>query len=281
MPSYWLIIFSVVGSLASAGIIAAVKRHRLFLVVSKLFPYSGIINKDEILVEIVVVNLGLKQEEDIEIIFSKHNTYEHIASTDKDTELRKDTIFIRRLPSSESISSIVLVKNKDLTSNDIIKFTSKLAKGKVVTQYESLATTKSLIILTILFVITASYMVSTFHDIFTDDNSTSGDFLEFNLPPDESLKNMNTQFQSIVKRSGCTACHYTDRKVVGPSWIDIARKYRNTPDAGKYLTRKIKNGSKGVWTEITGGVPMPPYSPRVPDKDIHFLVNSILSIKDG
>jgi hypothetical protein len=38
-------------------------------------------------------------------------------------------------------------------------------------------------------------------------------------------------------------------------------------------------GGKGNWTDVTGGIPMPPYSPRVSDEDIAGLVDFILSLE--
>lgn len=57
--------------------------------------------------------------------------------------------------------------------------------------------------------------------------------------------------QELLQKNACTACHAVDRKVVGPSWNEIAKKH-----AGKaeYLAGKIKGGSTGVW----GNIPMPP-----------------------
>ncbi|MDH5694727.1 MAG: cytochrome C, partial [Gammaproteobacteria bacterium] len=44
------------------------------------------------------------------------------------------------------------------------------------------------------------------------------------------------------------------------------------------LIEKVKKGGKGNWTQVTGGVPMPPYSPRVSDGDIETLVDFVLSL---
>ena len=55
---------------------------------------------------------------------------------------------------------------------------------------------------------------------------------------------------SLAQKNNCTACHGVDNKIVGPSFVDIAKKY-----AGKaeYLAGKIKSGGSGVW----GPIPMP------------------------
>jgi cytochrome c len=81
----------------------------------------------------------------------------------------------------------------------------------------------------------------------------------------------------LAKAAGCLACHAVDKKVVGPAWNDVAVRYKNA-DARSYLIEKVKTGGKGNWTEITGGVPMPPYYPRVPQYYIATLVDYIRSL---
>lgn len=82
----------------------------------------------------------------------------------------------------------------------------------------------------------------------------------------------------LAKASGCLACHSVDAKVVGPSWKDVAAKYKGQGDAKATLVESIKKGSKGKWTAVTGGVPMPPYSPRVSDENINKLADFILGL---
>jgi cytochrome c len=57
----------------------------------------------------------------------------------------------------------------------------------------------------------------------------------------------------IAQQRNCTTCHGTDRKIVGPGFTEIARKYAGRADAVSYLGQKIVAGSAGVW----GPVPMP------------------------
>lgn len=79
---------------------------------------------------------------------------------------------------------------------------------------------------------------------------------------------------SMLKKSGCTACHAVDKKVVGPAYNDVAAKYKGDASARAALIEKVKKGGKGVW----GNVPMPPNSPRVADADIEKLVDGILAL---
>jgi len=83
---------------------------------------------------------------------------------------------------------------------------------------------------------------------------------------------------SLAKKSGCLACHTVEKKVVGPAWKDVAKRYTGQKDARSKLINKVKKGGKGNWTEVTKGIPMPPYSPRVSDQDIETLVDFILKL---
>lgn len=83
---------------------------------------------------------------------------------------------------------------------------------------------------------------------------------------------------ALAQKSGCLACHSVEKKIVGPAWKDVSARYKGDAEAKARLIAKVKAGGKGNWTEVTGGVPMPPYSPRVPDADIETLVTFVLSL---
>jgi cytochrome c len=80
--------------------------------------------------------------------------------------------------------------------------------------------------------------------------------------------------EALAKSSGCLACHTVDKKLVGPSYKEIAEKYRNDKAAQASLVKKVKAGGKGVW----GDIPMPPNA-HVKDADIQAMVQWILSLK--
>ena len=80
----------------------------------------------------------------------------------------------------------------------------------------------------------------------------------------------------LAKKSGCLACHSVEKKVVGPAWKDVGAKYGAGDRAA--LIAKVKKGGKGNWNDVTGGVPMPPYSPRVSDENIEKLADFILGL---
>jgi cytochrome c len=78
--------------------------------------------------------------------------------------------------------------------------------------------------------------------------------------------------EALAKKHNCLACHQLDRKLVGPPYKDIAKKYKGQNVAGK-LEQKVKKGGSGVW----GPIPMPPNA-AVPDADIRKLVHWILKM---
>jgi len=80
--------------------------------------------------------------------------------------------------------------------------------------------------------------------------------------------------EALAKKHNCLACHSVDKKVVGPSYKDVANKYRGDKAAEAKLVEKVKKGGAGVW----GQVPMPPNA-TVPDADVKALVQWILSQK--
>ena len=79
--------------------------------------------------------------------------------------------------------------------------------------------------------------------------------------------------EALMTKSGCVACHAVDKKVIGPSYKDVAAKYKNDKDAATKLAAKVKAGGQGVW----GPIPMPPNA-QVPDADIKTLVAWILTL---
>lgn len=83
---------------------------------------------------------------------------------------------------------------------------------------------------------------------------------------------------ALAKKSGCLACHSVEKKIVGPAWKDVAAKYKGDAGAKDRLVGKVKKGGKGNWTKVTGGAPMPPYSPRVSDENIGKLVDFIMAL---
>ena len=77
----------------------------------------------------------------------------------------------------------------------------------------------------------------------------------------------------LAQKNGCLACHSVDKKVLGPAFKDVSKKYKGNADAVAMLAKKIKDGSTGVW----GPIPMPPNGPKVSDADIKVLAEWVLA----
>jgi cytochrome c len=78
--------------------------------------------------------------------------------------------------------------------------------------------------------------------------------------------------QMIARANACMGCHAVDRKVVGPSFQQIAAKYKGDAQAPAKLVNKVKDGGSGVW----GVLPMPPH-PTMSDADIRTVVDWVLA----
>ena len=84
--------------------------------------------------------------------------------------------------------------------------------------------------------------------------------------------------EALARKSGCLECHSVDKKLIGPAYHDVAARYKSDARARNALIEKVKKGGKGNWTEVTGGVLMPPFSPRLSDAEIQRLVDWVLSL---
>ena len=76
----------------------------------------------------------------------------------------------------------------------------------------------------------------------------------------------------LATKNACTACHAIDKKLVGPSYQEVAAKYKGNAKAEAMLVEKVKKGGVGTW----GQVPMPPNA-NTKDADIATLVKWILA----
>jgi len=79
--------------------------------------------------------------------------------------------------------------------------------------------------------------------------------------------------KELAQKHGCMSCHQEGRKVVGPAYKDVAKKYKGDANAEAHLVQAIQKGGKGVW----GNVPMPPH-PNVSEADAQAIVRWILSL---
>ena len=78
----------------------------------------------------------------------------------------------------------------------------------------------------------------------------------------------------LAAKKNCLACHAVDKKVVGPSYEDVAAKYAGQKDAVDKLAAKIMKGGSGVW----GPVPTPA-NPQVNEAEAKQLAAWVLTQK--
>lgn len=80
--------------------------------------------------------------------------------------------------------------------------------------------------------------------------------------------------EALAKAKNCMACHAVDKKLVGPSYKDVAKKYGSDAKAADMLASKIMKGGSGVW----GAIPMPA-NPQVSEAEAKKLAAWVLSQK--
>jgi cytochrome c len=77
---------------------------------------------------------------------------------------------------------------------------------------------------------------------------------------------------ALATAKNCMACHAVDKKLVGPSYKDIATKYAGQADAVDKLAGKVIKGGAGAW----GPVPMPANA-QINDADAKKLITWIMA----
>jgi cytochrome c len=114
---------------------------------------------------------------------------------------------------------------------------------------------------------------------------------------------MATDMPDLAKKSGCTACHTVEKKLVGPAWRDVSKAYNKVGATGTavdpkayqttqkvadilkehgkatpedWLIEKVSKGGKGDWFTSTA---MIPNAPKVKEADIKTLVEFILGLE--
>jgi len=93
-------------------------------------------------------------------------------------------------------------------------------------------------------------------------------------PAPDTLASGGDPIQKLLNASACLGCHALDKRVVGPSFREIAARHAGDSAAAERLRVKIREGGQGAW----GVVPMPP-NPGLPDADLKTLVGWVLEQK--
>jgi S-disulfanyl-L-cysteine oxidoreductase SoxD len=77
----------------------------------------------------------------------------------------------------------------------------------------------------------------------------------------------------LARRKACLSCHGVDRKIVGPAFRDVAKRYKGQEGAHAKLVETLRKGSSGNW----GPIPMPP-NPDLPAADAATLARWVLGL---
>ncbi|UFH34850.1 c-type cytochrome [Flavobacterium acetivorans] len=80
--------------------------------------------------------------------------------------------------------------------------------------------------------------------------------------------------EKLIAKSDCIGCHKLDKKLIGPSYLEIANKYAANEKNISYLSNKIIKGGSGVW----GTVPMGAHASMKKD-EAKTIAKYILSLK--
>jgi cytochrome c len=80
--------------------------------------------------------------------------------------------------------------------------------------------------------------------------------------------------QALAQAKNCMSCHAVENKLVGPSYKDVAVKYKGDKTAADKLATKIIKGGAGVW----GPVPMPANA-QVNEAEAKKLAAWVLGLK--
>jgi len=78
--------------------------------------------------------------------------------------------------------------------------------------------------------------------------------------------------QALAQSKNCLTCHMVDKKLVGPGFKEVAKKYKGDSGAVADLSKKVINGTSGNW----GAIPMPPNP--VSQDEAKMLVEWILAL---
>ena len=106
---------------------------------------------------------------------------------------------------------------------------------------------------------------------FSDSESNAPYFI---IGKTSKIKYQSLDGEKLIAKSDCIGCHKIDKKLIGPSYLDIAKKYPLNDKSINYLASKIIKGGSGVW----GTIPMAAHS-TLKKEDAKLMAKYILSVK--
>src|SRR5262245_18905881 len=91
--------------------------------------------------------------------------------------------------------------------------------------------------------------------------------------PDTLARSGGDPIAKLLDTHACSGCHALDKRVVGPSFREVAKRYAGDAGAAARLAAKVRKGGQGAW----GPAPMPPSA--IPDGDLAAVIGWVLSQK--
>jgi cytochrome c len=80
--------------------------------------------------------------------------------------------------------------------------------------------------------------------------------------------------EALAQKSNCYACHALDKKILGPAFTEVAKRYAGKDDSVQVINQTIRKGSTGKW----GAIPMPG-NEQLSESDSATLATWIISLK--
>jgi cytochrome c len=90
--------------------------------------------------------------------------------------------------------------------------------------------------------------------------------------PEPSATGAAIDVQALLSKNACLSCHALDAKLIGPSYHDVAARYRANPEAPTRVADNIRAGGANKW----GPVPMPAF-PNLTPQELQALATFVLS----
>ena len=90
--------------------------------------------------------------------------------------------------------------------------------------------------------------------------------------PPPSPKGEGENLLDLAKRKACLACHGIDKRIMGPSFKEVAARYKGQEGAAAKLLEKLRRGGSGAW----GPLPMPP-NPELAEAEATALIQWVLT----
>jgi len=115
------------------------------------------------------------------------------------------------------------------------------------------------------------------NQINKDNLYVTSDFMESSdkasIPQGHQEAAISVSGRTLMQTLDCNTCHKTEGKSIGPSFMEVSKRYQKQGDAISYLTEKVIKGGSGVWGEVAMSA-----HPDLTQGDAERIVHWILSL---